>query len=144
MRIVTTDLLHSFLMVLNKLPGKQALLLVPLALGYNKLNPTFCSSKAYAQSSPTYPPAAARVDGSGASAAAEAAHSSLPGLLGVLATQLMGQNQFASVSSVQRLTVPGTVYVADANSDLLGCPASSAGSAVVAVVLFTKLALHSA
>jgi hypothetical protein len=108
MRIVTTDLLHSFLMVLNRLPGKQALLLVPLALGYSKLDPTFCCSKADAKASPAYPLAAVGVDGGGTSTAV-ATDSTLPGPLGVLATQLMGQNQFASVSTsgMHRLTLPG-------------------------------------
>jgi hypothetical protein len=142
MRIVTTDLLHSFLMVLNRLPGKQALLLVPLALGYSKLDPTFCSSKADAKASPAYPPAAAKVESTGVSAAAGATDSTLPGPLGILATQLMGQNQFASVSTLQWLIAPGTVHLADVNP---GFPESSAvlhGSKVVGVVSLTNLRLH--
>lgn len=97
MGVAATELLHSFLMVLNRLPGKQALLFVPLAFGYSKLDPKFCSSKADAQA-PASPAAAAPSSGSGAHTTAAVTDSALPGPLGVLATQLMGQNQFASVS----------------------------------------------
>ncbi|WIA09054.1 hypothetical protein OEZ85_008468 [Tetradesmus obliquus] len=95
MGVAATELLHSFLMVLNRLPGKQALLFVPLAFGYSKLDPKFCSSKADAQA-PASPAAAAPSSGSGAHTTAAVTDSALPGPLGVLATQLMGQNQFAS------------------------------------------------
>jgi hypothetical protein len=97
MGAATNDLLHSLLMVLNTLPGKQALLLVPIALGYSKLNPEFCSSKADAHARTGSLPTTA-MEGSGSNTPAATIDAAVPGLLGALTTQLMGQNQFASVS----------------------------------------------
>jgi hypothetical protein len=98
MSAAATELLHSLLIVLNRVPGRQALLLVPLALGYSKLNPEFCSSKADAQAPPASSQATTALNGGGAQATAAVPDVGLPGPFGVLATQLMGQNQFASVS----------------------------------------------
>lgn len=97
MHIVSRNLLDTCLIMLSKVPGRKALLLVPLALGYSKVDKSLYTTKADSLASfpgSTASSTALAVLPGGTSTAAAAG--GVPGLLG----NLLGQNEFATVRSM--------------------------------------------
>lgn len=97
MRLVTTSLLDVLLGLMSKLPGRRALLLVPAAALYGRIDPEFFRARADSIS-----------DASGASHTKASTASSQPAVpttdapatgLTALLSKLMGPNEFASVSA---------------------------------------------
>lgn len=101
MRVVTRSLLDTLLIAMSRLPGRKALLLVPAAVLYGRLDPEFLKSRADSTAH-AMPPSQTTVVATRDQQLASGPNAPSGGLAAMM-SKILGPNDFASVGP------PGTL-----------------------------------